>query len=196
MLIGDWILRLDSGEVINVHDHQRKKNLTSKLLLFVNTLIEGNGEVVPKAQIVDKVWGGYTSPENITQVINKLRVIFDDVEKNLFVNHPSIGYSLNFSSYSHLERMIDDKGKSLINENNGMMVNEGIGLNPSSSNLSWYARYLWVFPVVFSLFIVFKEEYTEIKVKESKDSLAKVADFSICNYKCYLRDDDEKLYCE
>lgn len=198
MLIGDWILKLDSGELLNVHDQNRKKNLTSKLLLFVNTLVEGNGQIVAKSQIVDQVWGGHTSPENITQVINKLRVIFEDVDKNLFVNHPSIGYSLKFSSYSNLDVLGALENKSLCDnrsdiESSAPVQNSQVLQNSKYSPL---IRYSWVVALVLIVFLVVKEEYKDFKVDDFKLNLKENSRLKICEYECHIREDDEKLYCE
>lgn len=198
VLIGDWILKLDSGELLNVHDQNRKKNLTSKLLLFVNTLVEGNGQIVAKSQIVDQVWGGHTSPENITQVINKLRVIFEDVDKNLFVNHPSIGYSLKFSSYSNLDVLGALENKSLCDnrsdiESSAPVQNSQVLQN---SKYSPFIRYSWVVALVLIVFLVVKEEYKDFKVDDFKLNLKENSRLKICEYECHIREDDEKLYCE
>ncbi len=198
VLIGDWILKLDSGELLNVHDQNRKKNLTSKLLLFVNTLVEGNGQIVAKSQIVDQVWGGHTSPENITQVINKLRVIFEDVDKNLFVNHPSIGYSLKFSSYSNLDVLGALENKSLCDnrsdiESSAPVQNSQVLQNSKYSPL---IRYSWVVALVLIVFLVVKEEYKDFKVDDFKLNLKENSRLKICEYECHIREDDEKLYCE
>ncbi|HFQ5443383.1 TPA: transcriptional regulator [Vibrio vulnificus] len=198
VLIGDWILKLDSGELLNVHDQNRKKNLTSKLLLFVNTLVEGNGQIVTKSQIVDQVWGGHTSPENITQVINKLRVIFEDVDKNLFVNHPSIGYSLKFSSYSNLDVLGALENKSLCDnrsdiESSALVQNSQVLHNSKYSPL---IRYSWVVALVLIVFLVVKEEYKDFKVYDFKLNLKENSRLKICEYECHIREDDEKLYCE
>ncbi|MFN1531595.1 winged helix-turn-helix domain-containing protein [Vibrio jasicida] len=198
MLIGDWILKLDSGELLNVHDQNRKKNLTSKLLLFVNTLVEGNGQIVAKSQIIDQVWGGHTSPENITQVINKLRVIFEDVDKNLFVNHPSVGYSLKFSSYSNLVVLGAIENKSLCDNRSDIESSAPVqnGQMSKNSKYSPLIRCSWVVALVLIVFLVVKEEYKDLKVDEFKLNLKENSRLKICEYECHIREDNEKLHCE
>ncbi len=97
IIIGFYRINLKSGILTHINNKSlESKTLTKKLLEFLIVLYEGGGEPVTKNDIVDKIWGGYTSPENVTQTVNKLRIALNDHNKNLIVNYPSIGYGLNY----------------------------------------------------------------------------------------------------
>lgn len=91
------MLDIELGTIHYRHSPDKVRKLTKKLLQFITVLYEANGDVLDKKLIVDRVWDGKTSSENITQTVNKLRGIFEDHKKVLIVNHPGKGYSLNFS---------------------------------------------------------------------------------------------------
>ncbi|MFV8413798.1 winged helix-turn-helix domain-containing protein [Vibrio owensii] len=97
LLIGKWVLDIDGGTIHYRDSPNKQRKLTKKLLQFITVLYEENGQVLDKKLIVERVWDGKTSSENITQTVNKLRGIFEDHKKDLIVNHPGKGYSLNFS---------------------------------------------------------------------------------------------------
>ncbi|MUJ20920.1 winged helix-turn-helix domain-containing protein [Aliivibrio fischeri] len=97
IIIGSYLVNLKTGALTNIKNkNQEKKTLTKKLLEFLIVLYEGEGKPVNKQDIIKKVWAGHTSPENITQTVNKLRLILNDNNKNLIVNYQSIGYGLNY----------------------------------------------------------------------------------------------------
>ncbi|KIF48811.1 hypothetical protein M445_05580 [Vibrio owensii 47666-1] len=90
------MLDIEVGTIHYRDSPDKSRTLTKKLLQFVTVLYEQNGEVLDKKVIVERVWDGKTSSENVTQTVNKLRGIFEDHKKVLIVNHPGKGYSLNF----------------------------------------------------------------------------------------------------
>ncbi|HFQ5441771.1 TPA: transcriptional regulator [Vibrio vulnificus] len=113
LLIGDWVLDIELGTIHYRHSPDKVRKLTKKLLQFITVLYEANGDVLDKKLIVDRVWDGKTSSENITQTVNKLRGIFEDHKKILIVNHPGKGYSLNFSIIEDSPIEADNQSKKL-----------------------------------------------------------------------------------
>lgn len=110
--LGKWILDLDTGR-LSLEDDLSVcvKVIPNKPLAFLSVLCCGNGQVVDKDIIVDAVWRGHTSPENITQTVNKLRILLDDYDKKIIVNEPGKGYALNYKNY-----LFDEKKETLKKE--------------------------------------------------------------------------------
>lgn len=205
VLIGDWSLSLTSGELINVHDASRRKVLTHKPLLFVKTLCSGQGEVVPKQEIIEKVWGGFTSPENITQVVNKLRVTFEDKNKDIFVNFPGIGYALVFrflSTEVHTPVLSDARDKAVdasissplpqpapIANTNNRLVNKSNSL---------YMLFKFTSYLIFCLTVIFVliKEGNRMSVERAVLNLETIGIEKISTSSCILNVEDKVLFCE
>lgn len=198
LLIGEWVLNTQTGEVFNVFDEYRKKHLTSKPLLFVKTLVEGKGAIVTKTEIIDNVWGGYTSPENVTQVVNKLRVIFEDTNKEIFKNHPAKGYSLSFCEYFG---PVDnkDEDRSSVGVINQKEIHTTKTHNVSSTKYSivlHLIRYSGFFALLASILLILYKEIIGISVTNSVEKLTKPHVITIKDYTCEVRLENEKLYCK
>ncbi|TDM53721.1 helix-turn-helix domain-containing protein [Aliivibrio fischeri] len=117
IIIGSYLVNLKTGALTNIKSkNQEKKTLTKKLLEFLIVLYEGEGKPVNKQDIIKKVWAGHTSPENITQTVNKLRLIFNDNNKNLIVNYQSIGYGLNYKEQKGIIKSESKFNKIIINK--------------------------------------------------------------------------------
>ncbi|MFV8413637.1 winged helix-turn-helix domain-containing protein, partial [Vibrio owensii] len=186
LLIGEWVLNTQTGEVFNVFDEYRKKHLTSKPLLFVKTLVEGKGAIVTKTEIIDNVWGGYTSPENVTQVVNKLRVIFEDTNKEIFKNHPAKGYSLSFCEYFG---PVDnkDEDRSSVGVINQKEIHTTKTHNVSSTKYSivlHLIRYSGFFALLASILLILYKEIIGISVTNSVEKLTKPHVITIKDYTC------------
>ncbi|KLV09293.1 hypothetical protein ABT56_03645 [Photobacterium aquae] len=121
--LGKWILDLETGRLFLNNDLSAcVKVIPNKPLEFLSVLCCGNGQVVDKDIIVDAVWRGHTSPENITQTVNKLRILLDDYDKEIIVNVPGKGYILKYSEY-----LFNDKKETVKEE----FHEENISLNKS-----------------------------------------------------------------
>lgn len=204
LLIGDWVLNTETGEIFNVFDEDRKKHLTSKPLLFVKTLIDGNGDVVTKTQIIDEVWGGYTSPENVTQVVNKLRVIFEDTNKEIFRNHPAKGYSLSFCEYLPSSNTIDNEDKTNHSSGSDSVIDkeENYAIKRHDVNSTKFSimlkliRYSGFLALLSSILLILYKEITGISVTNSVEKLPNPTVITIHDYTCELRLKNDKLYCK
>lgn len=98
LVFGELILNLSTGEVKCKLTNKILRKITKTPMNFIITLYKNNSLTVNKDELIVEVWGGYTSPENITQTVNKLRSMIDDREKKYIVNEPGKGYCLNFDT--------------------------------------------------------------------------------------------------
>lgn len=111
--IGLYIVDVNTGIFYKDTDgDSSSKLLTNKQLKFIQLLCKNKGELVDKETIIQIVWGGATSPESLTQIVNKLRSIFDDKDKNILINYPGKGYSISFGEPCSLQT--DSDGVPLI----------------------------------------------------------------------------------
>ncbi|OLQ91020.1 hypothetical protein BIY22_18875 [Vibrio panuliri] len=71
--------------------------ITPKQLRLLQCLYKAHPEVLQRKDIVDFVWESKpTSPESLPQLINRTRIVLEDSNKDILVNEPGVGYSLNF----------------------------------------------------------------------------------------------------
>lgn len=72
------------------------KRLTKKQQALLHCLYQVSPAPLSKQDIIRAVWGNdFISAESLPQLINRTRLALNDKEKNLIVNHPGEGYSLN-----------------------------------------------------------------------------------------------------
>ena len=95
--VGDvYFINIENGDIFSDLYEPAFRRLTKKQLEFILVFYNAGDSVVTKRQIIDAVWGGVTSPESLTQMVNRVRSILDDKDKKLLVNIPGIGYSMVF----------------------------------------------------------------------------------------------------
>ena len=94
--IGELYVNIESGDVFLELSLPPFRRLTRKQLEFIIVFYHAGDTVVTKSQIINSVWGGVTSPESLTQMVNRVRFILDDKDKKLLRNIPGVGYSLVF----------------------------------------------------------------------------------------------------
>ncbi|WP_161987118.1 winged helix-turn-helix domain-containing protein [Vibrio ponticus] len=85
--------------------------LTPKQYQLLKCLYDAYPNVLKKEQIVEEVWcNTFTSSESLPQLIIRTRQAIGDSTKQILVNQPGIGYSLNF------KLPVDDKVDSELSE--------------------------------------------------------------------------------
>ncbi len=111
--VGDvYFINIENGDIFFVLSEPAFRRLTKKQLEFILVFYNAGDSVVTKRQIVDAVWAGVTSPESLTQMVNRVRSILDDKDKKLLINVPGIGYSMVFFDViePELSRVILESG--------------------------------------------------------------------------------------
>ncbi|WP_322802837.1 winged helix-turn-helix domain-containing protein [Vibrio alfacsensis] len=80
------------------NDHSEDpKTLTNKQKALLSCLVDAHPNTISNTEIIKKVWGNeHISQESLPQLINRTRRVLEDSQKNILVNKPGIGYSLNF----------------------------------------------------------------------------------------------------
>ncbi|WP_114764611.1 winged helix-turn-helix domain-containing protein [Vibrio rhodolitus] len=91
--------RINAGTLAdNDASDDKKLSLTPKQFRLLHCLFHAHPNVLQRQEIVDFVWESKpTSPESLPQLINRTRSALEDSNKNILVNQPGIGYSLNFT---------------------------------------------------------------------------------------------------
>lgn len=83
----------------DTNDLEKKPlTLTPKQHLLLLSLYNAHPKVLQRNEIINYVWESKpTSPESLPQLVNRTRVVLEDNNKNILVNEPGVGYSLNFT---------------------------------------------------------------------------------------------------
>lgn len=125
--VGELYINIESGDVFLELSLLPFRRLTRKQLEFVVVFYHAGDSVVTKSQIIDSVWGGVTSPESLTQMVNRVRFILDDKDKKLLKNIPGVGYSLVFFDVIESEFEIENKDEDILKaETSTQLLDENI----------------------------------------------------------------------
>lgn len=83
----------------DTNDLEKKPlTLTPKQHLLLLSLYNAHPKVLQRNEIINYVWESKpTSPESLPQLVNRTRIVLEDNNKNILVNEPGVGYSLNFT---------------------------------------------------------------------------------------------------
>lgn len=125
--VGELYINIDSGDVFLELSLSPFRRLTRKQLEFIVVFYHAGDSVVTKNQIISSVWGGVTSPESLTQMVNRVRFILDDKDKKLLRNIPGVGYSLVFFDVIESEFEIENKDVDILKtETSTQLLDENI----------------------------------------------------------------------
>ncbi|WP_194436058.1 winged helix-turn-helix domain-containing protein [Vibrio fluminensis] len=102
IILGDLIWEVESKELKKVDGDAANEVavvLTPKQYQLLKCLYDAYPNVLKKEEIVGEVWSNtFTSPESLPQLIIRTRQAIGDTTKQILVNQPGVGYSLNFQS--------------------------------------------------------------------------------------------------
>jgi len=91
--IGAWQVELDSGRMTC---GERRERLQPRVLHVLKFLVERQGKVVSKQQLLQEVWNGVAVTENaLAQTIPALRAIFSSDPTVRIETIPTLGYRLS-----------------------------------------------------------------------------------------------------
>ncbi|OLQ89699.1 hypothetical protein BIY21_14775 [Vibrio ponticus] len=114
IILGDLIWEVESKELKKMDGDTANEVavvLTPKQYQLLKCLYDAYPNVLKKEQIVEEVWcNTFTSSESLPQLIIRTRQAIGDSTKQILVNQPGIGYSLNF------KLPVDDKVDSELSE--------------------------------------------------------------------------------
>ncbi|PQJ71682.1 hypothetical protein BTO01_04755 [Vibrio jasicida] len=83
--------------------------LTPKQHLLLLSLYNAHPKVLRRHEIINYVWESKpTSPESLPQLVNRTRIVLEDNNKDILVNEPGVGYSLNFTLLDE-QREVEEK---------------------------------------------------------------------------------------
>ncbi len=115
LILGNFTWDAESKKMERVQKENHPKvgediTITPKQFRLLQCLYQAHPEVLQRKDIVDFVWESKpTSPESLPQLINRTRIVLEDTEKDILVNVPGVGYSLNFE-------LSDKENQTSINE--------------------------------------------------------------------------------
>ncbi|MGI9915850.1 winged helix-turn-helix domain-containing protein [Vibrio owensii] len=94
----------------DTNDLEKKPlTLTPKQHLLLLSLYNAHPKVLQRNEIINYVWESKpTSPESLPQLVNRTRIVLEDNNKDILVNEPGVGYSLNFTLLDE-QREVEDK---------------------------------------------------------------------------------------
>ncbi|GAL04234.1 hypothetical protein JCM19237_2385 [Photobacterium aphoticum] len=76
------------------------KRLTNKQQALLCCLLDAYPEPLANTDIIKAVWGGdHISAESLPQLINRTRHMLSDENKDIIINHPGKGYSLDITHH-------------------------------------------------------------------------------------------------
>ncbi|WP_199482307.1 winged helix-turn-helix domain-containing protein [Vibrio owensii] len=88
---------------------QKPLTLTPKQHLLLLSLYNAHPKVLQRNEIINYVWESKpTSPESLPQLVNRTRIVLEDNDKDILVNEPGVGYSLNFTLLDE-QQEVEDK---------------------------------------------------------------------------------------
>ncbi|ROV60297.1 helix-turn-helix domain-containing protein [Vibrio ponticus] len=102
LIIGGFTWDVESRKLERIASEKTGHNskevsLTPKQFRLLQCLYHAHPSVLQRNEIVDFVWESKpTSPESLPQLINRTRIVLGDTNKDILVNEPGVGYSLNF----------------------------------------------------------------------------------------------------
>ena len=106
--IGEFQLDVERARIIN---KEQTLTIEPKVLDVLLVLMEKPGQVVSKAEIIDKVWGEVVvEPNALHRCIRQLRKAFNDSvkEQSYIATHPKKGYSLVAKVTAESEKQTDE----------------------------------------------------------------------------------------
>ncbi|MGF1688552.1 helix-turn-helix domain-containing protein [Photobacterium japonica] len=90
-------------------DQKQSVMLTPKQYQLLRCLVDAFPQTLQKEHIIEKVWGTkHISAESLPQLINRTRQVLEDNEKQILVNVPGVGYSLQFKVTPVTDKKTDD----------------------------------------------------------------------------------------
>lgn len=102
LIIGGFTWDVESRKLERIQNdttgyNSKEVTLTPKQFRLLHCLYHAHPSVLQRDEIVDFVWESKpTSPESLPQLINRTRIALGDTNKDILVNEPGVGYSLNF----------------------------------------------------------------------------------------------------
>lgn len=94
----------------DTNDLEKKPlTLTPKQHRLLLSLYNAHPKVLRRHEIINYVWESKpTSPESLPQLVNRTRIVLEDNNKDILVNEPGVGYSLNFTLQDE-QQEVEDK---------------------------------------------------------------------------------------
>ncbi|WP_194436060.1 winged helix-turn-helix domain-containing protein [Vibrio fluminensis] len=103
LIIGGFTWDVESRKLERIQSdttgyNSKEVTLTPKQFRLLHCLYHAHPSILQRSEIVDFVWESKpTSPESLPQLINRTRLALGDTNKDILVNEPGVGYTLNFS---------------------------------------------------------------------------------------------------
>ncbi|MEC4724380.1 helix-turn-helix domain-containing protein [Shewanella sp. D64] len=187
--IGLYIVDMNTGIFYKDGD-SNSKLLTNKQLKFIQLLCKNKGGLVNKEIIIQIVWGGATSPESLTQIVNKLRSIFDDKDKNILINHPGKGYSISFGELHPLQTDTDTMPLTTIPSiNTNELYKTTLSKNDKISIVTIFFLVLMMLIQFLGFIYINKHETQIVRIFNSDIT-------SLDEYNCSIKANKDILYCD
>ncbi|WP_114764608.1 winged helix-turn-helix domain-containing protein [Vibrio rhodolitus] len=119
IILGDFIWEVESKELKKADDTASDASviLTPKQYQLLKCLYDACPNVLKKEEIVEEVWSStFTSPESLPQLIIRTRQAIGDSKKQILVNQPGVGYSLNFKvlASNKVDSVVSDSETAIV----------------------------------------------------------------------------------